>query len=79
MVRVRLDGQRRIRIPKKSGVEGDTFLILSLGSYHILFPVSSKKPELYIDESISGLPAQAEVGTARNVSERWTRKDHDSN
>ncbi len=73
-----MDGQRRIRIPRKAGVEGDTFLLLALGSYHILFPVPSKKPELDIEGPIAELLTQAEVEIIRDVTERWRRKDQDA-
>ena len=78
MVRVRMDGQRRIRIPRKAGVEGDTFLLLALGSYHILFPGPSEKPELDIEGPIAKLLTQAEVEIIRDVTERWRRKDQDA-
>jgi hypothetical protein len=72
--RVRMDGQRRIRIPQKSGIEGDIFLLLSLGSYYILFPVPTEKPELDIEGPISEMLAQAEAEITADVSERWRRK-----
>ena len=70
-----MDSQRRIRIPRKAGVEGDTFLLLAIGSYHILFPVPSEKPELDIEGPITELLTQAEAEITKDVSERWRRKD----
>jgi hypothetical protein len=75
VIRVRMDDQRRIRIPKKTGIEGDTFFLLTLGSYHILIPVPSQKPELDIEGSISDLLARAETKIAEDVSKRWRRKE----
>ena len=73
-----MDRQRRIRIPRKAGVRGNTFFLLALGSYHILFPVPSEKPELDIKGPITELLAQAEVEILRDVSERWRRKDQNA-
>jgi hypothetical protein len=74
IARVRMDGQRRIRIPKKAALEGDTFLLLSLGAYHILFPVPSEKPELDLQGSIAELLEQGEAEATKDVSKRWGRK-----
>jgi len=74
LARVRMDGQRRIRIPKKAGVEGDTFLLLSLGTYHILFPVPSEKPELDVAGSIAELLLRGETEATKDMSKRWGRK-----
>ncbi len=74
IVRVRMDAQRRIRIPKKTGIEGESFLLLSLGDYHILFPIPDKKPELDVQGPISDLLVQAELVAAADISERWRRK-----
>ena len=35
MVRVRMDDQRRIRIPKKAELEGDTFLLLIIDCFSL--------------------------------------------
>lgn len=77
MVRVRMDDQRRIRIPKKAGIEADTFFLLTRESYHILIPLPSKGPELNIEGSISNLRAQAETEIADDVSKRWRRKEQE--
>lgn len=69
-----MDAQRRIRIPKKTGIEGESFLLLSLGDYHILFPIPDKKPELDVQGPISDLLVQAELVAAADISERWRRK-----
>ena len=74
ITRVRMDGQRRIRIPKKAGLEGDTFLLLALGSYHIIFPVPEEKPQLEIDGPISELLARAEEEASQDISRRWMRR-----
>jgi hypothetical protein len=74
ITRVRMDGQRRIRIPKKAGLEGDTFLLLSLGKYHIIFPVPEEKPELEIEGPITELLAQAEEEASQDISRRWKRR-----
>jgi hypothetical protein len=70
-----MDGQRRIRIPQKSGLKGDIFLLLTLGSYYVLFPVPVKKPELDIEGPISEMLAQAETEITADISERWRRKN----
>lgn len=75
MVRVRMDDQRRIRIPRKAGLEGDTFLLLTIGSYHILFPIPSDKPELDIEGPIADLLAKADEEIGKDVSKRWRRKE----
>ncbi|MBD3158727.1 MAG: hypothetical protein GF309_08070 [Candidatus Lokiarchaeota archaeon] len=72
-----MDDQRQIRIPKKAGIEGDTFFLLTLGSYHILIPVPSEKPELDIEGSISDLLKRAETEISEDVSKRWRRKEQE--
>ena len=58
---LKMDKQRRIRIPKKVKLESDTFLLITLGSYKILFPVPKEKPEVDIPKkSVSELLKEAE-------------------
>ena len=45
-----MDKQRRIRIPKKVKLESDTFLLIIIGPYKMLFPIPKEKPEVDISE-----------------------------
>ena len=77
ITKVRMDGQRRIRIPKKSGVKGETFLLLTLGAYYILFPIQKEKPELDIQGKIGDLLAQVDSDIMEDITQRWRRKEQD--
>ena len=56
-----MDKQRRIKIPENVKLESDTFLLITLGAYKILFPVPKKKLEVDIQEkSVSELLKEAE-------------------
>ncbi|MEM4736205.1 MAG: hypothetical protein QXS20_10875 [Candidatus Thorarchaeota archaeon] len=75
ITRVKMDRQRRIRIPKRAQVKGNTFLLVTLGTYHILLPVPREKPELDIESPISELLGQTDAEITRDTADRWRRKN----
>jgi len=78
ITKVRMDEQRRIRIPKRAGLEGRAFLLLALGTYHILLPVPSEKPELDIKGPIAELLTQADLDAGQDIAERWRRRERNA-
>jgi len=78
ITKVRMDEQRRIRIPKRAGLEGRTFLLLALGTYHILFPVPSEKPELDVEGPIAELLTQADLDAGLDITERLRRRERNA-
>ena len=57
---LKMDKQRRIRIPKKVKVESDRVILVTLGPYNILIPIPKEKIEVDISESIQELKKIAE-------------------
>ncbi|MCF2137035.1 MAG: hypothetical protein K9W43_07280 [Candidatus Thorarchaeota archaeon] len=75
MIRVRMDAQRRIRIPKKAKLEGKNFFLVKRGNYHILISIPDDKPELELEEPISELLQSAEEEVSYEIAMKWERTE----